>query len=331
MLRLSHALWTFVSISSLHALAAPENAPAPLHLTTPDLELIGVPAGTFQMGSDEKDPDRFPAELKVTTVTISQPFWLGKTEVTRAQWEAVMGAVTEPTFLGSPKDLKELAGDLPMADVTWSRALAFCDKITRNEREAGRLKAGYVFSLPSEAQWEYACRAGSSGLVPATTEARDASIWYMKTAGPWTYSMGARLNPVAKKKANGWGFYDMLGNVREWVLDPAAPYPGGNVTDPLPVKSIFPGKQQKEEIELRIMRGGCWIDGERGTRAAARDWADPAKYGAPPAPKPDGKPGSDFRGGTVGFRLALIPEKMRATVEPLVRTLATPPAAATTP
>ncbi|WP_338287750.1 formylglycine-generating enzyme family protein [Luteolibacter sp. LG18] len=317
-----------MSLSPLScALAAPDEAPAPLHLTAPDLDLIGVPAGTFQMGSDDKDPQRFPSELKVTTVSLSQPFWLGKTEVTRGQWEAVMGPITEPTFIGSPKDLATLASDLPMADVTWGQAIAFCDKLTARERIAGRLKPGYVFSLPSEAQWEYACRAGTTGLMPASTADRDATIWYMKTAGPWTYSMGAKLNPVAEKKANAWGFHDMLGNVREWVLDPAAPYPGGSVTDPLPLKGVFPGKPQKEEIELRIMRGGCWIDGERGTRAAARDWADPTKYAAAPEKKPDGKPGSDFRGGTVGFRLALISEKMRAAVDPFVRTLATPPVA----
>ncbi|QUE49647.1 formylglycine-generating enzyme family protein [Luteolibacter ambystomatis] len=328
--RLSHVLWTVVSISSLSASAA-EDAPAPLHLTAPGLELIGVSGGTFRMGSDDKDPERFPSELKATVVTISQPFWLGKTEVTRSQWEAVMGPIAGPTFIGSPKDTKELAGDLPMADVTWGQAISFCDKLTQRERDAGRLKPGYVFSLPSEAQWEYACRAGSAGLVPASTTERDASIWYMKTAGPWTYSMGARLNPVGKKKANAWGFFDMLGNVREWVLDPAAPYSGGTATDPLPLKSVFPGKKQKEEIELRVMRGGCWIDGERGTRAAARDWADPAKYAAAPGKKPDGKPGSDFRGGTVGFRLALVPEKMRGAVEPLVRTLSAPPAAPANP
>jgi len=322
MIRSFHLLSLLFSSSLLATLsAAPSGGPAPHQLTSPDLELIGVPAGTFQMGSDEKDPMRFPAELNVTTVKISQPFWLGKTELTRGQWEAIMGAITEPTFIGSPKDLKSLGSDLPMADVTWGEAIAFCDKLTEREKAAGHLPKGYVYSLPTEAQWEYACRAGVTGLMPATSGERDAMTWYMKTAGPWTYSMGARLNPVAKRKPNAWGFYDMLGSVREWVLDPLDKYPGGNVTDPLPTKSVFPGKPQKEVIELRVMRGGCWIDAERATRAAARDWADPGKYAAAPTKQPNGKPGSDFRAGTVGFRLALIPENFRRSVDPLVASL----------
>jgi len=255
---------------SLQASAAPEGTPAPIHVTAPDLELISIPAGTFRMGSDEKDPERAPSELKVTTVTISQPFWLGKTEVTRAQWEAVMGPVTEPTFIGSPKDLKELAGDLPMADVTWGQAISFCDKLTQREREAGRLKAGYVYSLPSEAQWEYACRAGATGLVPVSTTERDASIWYMKTAGPWTYSMGARLNPVGKKKANAWGLYDMLGNLSEWTLDQYDPAAYDKLADGAKDPTVPPAGKYP-----RVARGGSYLDDAGVLRCSNRIASSP--------------------------------------------------------
>lgn len=267
------------------------------------------------MGSEMSDPLRYPAELNATTVTISQPFWLGKTEITRAQWEAIMGPITEATFINSPKDLKELSGNLPMADVTWEQAIQFCEKLTERERAANRLPKGYVYSLPTEAEWEYACRAGTMGLMPASEEERDASGWHMKNAGPWSYSMSARLHPVAQRKPNAWGFYDMLGNVREWVLDPVAPYPGGKVTDPLATKTVFPGKPQKEVIRLRVMRGGSWLDGKRSLRAAARDWANPTQYATPPVKQENGKPGQDFRTGITGFRLALIPEKQFQTAK----------------
>lgn len=289
----------------------------PFHLRSPDLTLLYVPAGTFHMGADPADPLAYPGEQNRTRVTITRPFWLGKTEVTREQWEAVMGPIAGRTFApprtkkGQPPPPEEpLPGNLPMADVTWAQALEFCDRLTQRVARAGWLPTGYVFSLPTEAQWEYACRAGREGSIPATPEARNAEAWSMENIGPWTQEMPKRLQPVATRQPNPWGFYDLLGNVREWVLDAAAPYPGGEVSDPLSTVTVPPNPQF--EYPLRVMRGGAWLDNRRAVRASARDWADPAEYAHPP--KEEGA--DDFRAGVVGFRVALVPKTIRDLIKP---------------
>ena len=313
-----------ILLSLLPAVAILRAAPPETRrLAEPAITLIGVDAGTFRMGSDESDPLSYPAEFGAHDVTITKPFWLGKTEVTRDQWIAVMGPIEGPTFNGAakkkpakgeaPEPDAPVPGDLPMADVGWAQALTFCDKLTARERAAGRLPAGYVYSLPTEAQWEYACRAGVTGPVPATEAELDAAVWYMKTSGPWVQSMGPRLRPVAQRQPNAAGFYDMLGNVREWVLDAPAPYSGKPETDPLTTKTVAPNKSVN--YALRVMRGGAWIDNRRGVRAAGRDWADPAYYGLPGATDKEGKKKGDFRTGVVGFRLALIPETYRQATD----------------
>ncbi len=292
--------------------AAPRHG-EPIRLQAPHITLLFVPAGTFTMGADPADPLAYPAEQNRTRVTISRPFWLGETEITREQWEAVMGPITGRTFAaprqrkGEPAPPEEpLPGNLPMVDVTWADALAFCDRLT--ERERHRLPEGYVFSLPTEAQWEYACRAGREGVVPASPEARNAEAWSMENTGPWTQQQPPRLKPVATRQPNPWGFYDMLGNVREWVLDALAPYPGGEVTDPLTTVTVPP--RPEFVYPLRVMRGGAWLDNRRAVHACARDWADPTRYAHPPKEEE----ADDFRAGVVGFRIALVPKALRDAV-----------------
>jgi formylglycine-generating enzyme required for sulfatase activity len=209
------------------------------------------------MGSPSDEAGRLPDEGPQMRVTISKPFWLGATEVTQKQWTTVMGA-NPSKFNG---------GDLPVEQVSWNEAVEFCRKL--NERASQALPAGYAFMLPTEAQWEYACRAGT------TSDKRDevdAMAWYGQQNGLGTH-------PVGTKRANAWGLYDMLGNVWEWCRDWKATYPGGSVRD-------YAGPSTGN---VRVMRGGRWGDQVQSCRSAHRGAAAP-----------------DSRSYT-GFRVALCP------------------------
>jgi formylglycine-generating enzyme required for sulfatase activity len=249
--------------------------------TIPDLklDLVWIPPGEFLMGSSNKHVmatwlyearqklDAYAGKPRawgwpeymlsanqrpVTRVTLSQPFWLGRTEVTQAQWAAVMGVKPPPT--GSGWQLVEAltsgsgashfkGGNLPVENKTWNDAMVFCQRLTEREREAGRLPAGYEFSLPTEAQWEYACRAGTTGDRPGDL---NAMAWFNGNSGATTH-------PVGMKQPNAWGLFDMLGNVREYCRDrDGGAYPGGSVTNPTgPTSTSSP-------FPSRIVRGGCW-------------------------------------------------------------------------
>ena len=148
------------------------------------MEMLWCPPGTFQMGSPEGEKDRGRNET-LHAVTLSQGFWLGKHEVTQAQWEKVMGS--NPSSSKGPNH--------PVEKVSWEDAVVFCKKLTELERKAGRVPDGWAYQLPTEAQWEYACRAG--------TRTR--------------FSFGDE--EVDKCPANAWGFHDMHGSVWEWCRD----------------------------------------------------------------------------------------------------------------
>ncbi len=249
--------------------------------TIPDLklDLVWIAPGEFLMGSPAQNLlVRWFYEVRqkitklgtpgygtshsdrpVTRVKLTQPFWLGRTEVTQAQWVAVMGS--------SPSGFK--GDDLPVETVSWDDAMAFCQKLTERERAAGRLPAGYAYTLPTEAQWEYACRAGTTGNYAGNL---DAMAWYAANSGGTTH-------PVGTKKANGWGLSDMHGNVWEWCRDWYDAYPGSRVTDPYGPAS---GSN-------RVDRGG----GRSSVAAVARS---AHRYG--------GSPGLRNHRG-VGFRVAL--------------------------
>jgi len=218
------------------------------------LDLIWIAPGTFQMGSTDGNDDERP----VTRVTLSRGFWLGKTEVTQAQWQEVMGN-NPSTFQGATR---------PVEHVSWDEAMQFCERLSERERAAGRLPEGYGYTLPTEAQWEYACRAGTTGRYAGDL---DAMGWYSANSGSQT-------QPVARKQANAWGLHDMHGNVWEWCLDRHGNYPGGSVTDPSGASSG----------SGRVFRGGCFFDSAVLCRSAGRLW---------------NVPGGRFR--FLGFRLAL--------------------------
>ena len=233
----------------------------PAHVI-PDLqlELLWVAPGTFLMGSPADEPERNKAEGPQVRVTLTQGFWLGKTEVTQAQYEAVMGV--------NPSTFKSAGPEAPVEHVSWSDAMTFCRRLTERERAAGRLPEGFAFTLPTEAQWEYACRAGSTGAYPGEP---DAMGWFESNSGGTTH-------PVARKRPNGWGFHDLAGNVLEWCYDWYGPYARDPVVDPEgPARGYY-----------RIARGGSWRVGARVGRSAARAGGSEARL--------------DY---TMGFRLAL--------------------------
>ncbi len=195
--------------------------------TVPDLNLtmVALPAGTFTMGNATAEQED---ERPVRSVTLTQPFWLGATEVTQAQWKSLM----ENDPAGFPGD------DRPVEQISWDDAQAFCQKLTERERAAGRLPDGYAYALPTEAQWEYACRAGGAG---EGTEAPAGHAWSSENSEAQTHA-------VAQHPANAWGLYDMHGNVWEFCRDWYGSYPEGSVSDPT----------GPESGEYRVVRGGSW-------------------------------------------------------------------------
>lgn len=238
-----------------------ETAPVGAVHTIPalKLELLWVAPGSFLMGSPIDEPERNKVEGPQFRVTLNG-FWLGKTEVTQGQYESVMGV--------NPSTFKAAGPDAPVEHVSWRDAMSFCQKLTTRERLAGRLPEGYAFTLPTEAQWEYACRAGTTAAYAGEP---NAMAWSEENSGSTTH-------PVATKRPNAWGFFDMSGNVLEWCFDWYGPYPRKSVVDPSGPESGY----------YRIARGGSWRVGARVGRSAARAGGSEARL--------------DY---TMGFRLAL--------------------------
>ena len=247
--------------TSLEKLLGPEKDQG---WTVPELnlEMAYIRPGTFTMGSPAPESGRSSDEDPQTQVTLTKGYWLGKTEVTQAQWEALMGS--------NPSNFK--GADRPVETVSWNDAMGFCRKLTESERSAGRLPEGYEYVLPTEAQWEYACRAGTTGQYGGDGNLDDMG-WYNQNSGGTTH-------PVGQKQANSWELYDMHANVWEWCLDWYGNYPGGSVRDPAGPTSG----------SGRVGRGGGWRDLAPFCRSAHRNWLVP-----------------DLRDYFLGFRLALAP------------------------
>ena len=221
--------------------------------------MIGSEPGTFLMGSPKDELGRENDETQ-HEVTLTKAYWLGKYEVTQAQYEAIMG--TNPSYFKG--------ADLPVEQVTWFDAMEFCEKLTEIERAAGRLPEGYEYTLPTEAQWEYACRAGTT---TALNNGKDLSDYWecpeMDEVGWYgvEFFSGGTTHPVGQKQPNAWGFYDMHGNVYEWCSDWYDDYPTEAVTDPAGPISV--------RDEYRVRRGGNWNYYARYCRSASRGRYDP--------------------------------------------------------
>lgn len=216
--------------------------PAPLP------NLVWIPPGQFLMGSPETDPDALSAELEQTLVTLTQGFFMSKYEVTQAEYLAVTGS-NPSQFGGDP--------DLPVDSVSWQNATNFCRLLNQQESTAGRLPAGYAYRLPTEAEWEYAARAGNTTRFHwgNTFAPLDDYAWYSGNAGESTH-------PVGQKLPNQWGLYDMAGNVCEWTInsfDTLDSYPGGEAVDPISTAG-----------NNRVFRGGSHADEAASCRHADR-------------------------------------------------------------
>ena len=291
------------------------------------------PPGTFEMGSPPEEEGRYDDERQ-HGVTLTKGFWLAETEVTQGQWKRLMNGETvldlarkalqddtEYMLAGKKQTLREFWGlsryddpskrcgdindDVPVYYVSWNDAVSFCRRLTAAEREAGRLPDGYEYRLPTEAEWEYACRAGTTSALPNGRDIRilgkcnapalDGIAWYggnssvgfeglgFDTSGwPEKQYPGGRAfaREVRGKSANNWGLYDMIGNVWEWCSDWYGEYSYGAATDPT---------GPSDGVD-RVSRGGSWYGFARDCRSARRGRYEPG-----------------FRYYNLGFRPALAP------------------------
>ncbi|HEX8175922.1 MAG TPA: formylglycine-generating enzyme family protein [Pyrinomonadaceae bacterium] len=201
------------------------------------IEFAYIPSGSFVMGSNTGGADERPARR----VSIRRGFYIGRYEITQAQWRAVMG--------DNPSNFK--GEDLPVEQVSWTDAQAFVKKL--NERGDP-----FLYRLPTEAEWEYACHGQMTG---ESMGALDSIAWYFNN------SVG-KTHPVGEKQPNGWGLHDMLGNVWEWVEDVYHESYRGAPTDG---SAWVAGGDQK----YRILRGGSWIDNAFYCRVGERIRATP--------------------------------------------------------
>jgi formylglycine-generating enzyme required for sulfatase activity len=231
------------------------------------IKLMRIPKGKFLMGIPETEEGRSKYETQ-HEVTISQNFYMGATEVTQAQWQKVMG-----------NNPSKFEGDqLPVEAVSWEESFEFCKRLSELPEEK---KAGRKYRLPTESEWEYACRAGTttpfhfgSQLNGRQANCDGTEPYGTETKGPYL----EKTTPVGKYPANAWDLYDMHGNVWEWCSDWAGEYPSGSVTDPSgPATGSF-----------RVRRGGGWLLDAVYCRSANRLWDDPS-----------------YRRYDIGFRVAL--------------------------
>jgi formylglycine-generating enzyme required for sulfatase activity len=246
------------------------------------VKLCWCPAGRFRMGSPPDEPERRPGEDQVE-VTLTRGFWMGKYEVTQGQWREVVGEL--------PGALTPAGGegaDWPVYSVNYAEAEAFCRELTAVSRKAGGLAEGWAFRLPTEAQWEYACRAGTQtatafGDKLSSTQANFQGKPY-NGAEP-----GPSLNHATKVgsyPANAWGLHDMHGNVFEWCRDwYHAKLPGGADPD----LSSVQGARNRDGTFSRVRRGGAWTDDGWPCRSAFRARFEP-----------------DRRSDHIGFRVAAV-------------------------
>jgi formylglycine-generating enzyme required for sulfatase activity len=217
--------------------------------------MVFIPPGTFRMGSPSNEVDRVVVEGPQTAVTISRGFWMGSHAVTQGEYQPLMG--NNPSFF---------TGDLsrPVETVYWFDATNYCWVLTQQERAAGRIPTNSVYRLPTEAEWEYACRAWTStrfsyGDDPGYTNLTEYA-WYGDNSGGTTH-------PAGQKLPNTWGLYDMHGNLWEWCQDWwSVNHPGGIALDP----------QGPATGADHVIRGGDWHDFAWTCRSAVRASPNPA-------------------------------------------------------
>ena len=232
------------------------------------LELVRIASGSFFMGSLVSEMGHNHDET-LHEVTLTKSFWIGKTEVTQTQYEAVMRS--------NPSNFKK-GGEYPVDSVTWDKAMEFCKKLTELEKSSGRLPNGYEYKLPTEAQWEYACRAGTTSAFNNGKYWTGTVVCENLTDVAWS-GEDTSTHPVGLKTKNNWGLYDMHGNVCEWCYDYYdSGYYSLNRTDP----------QGPSNGSTHVLRGGAWYTQAASCRSAYRFHSS-----------------STYSG--FGFRVALVP------------------------
>jgi formylglycine-generating enzyme required for sulfatase activity len=235
-----------------------------------DVKLCWCPAGRFIMGSPPDEAERRPGEDQVE-VTLTQGFWIGKYEVTRGQWRRVVGAF--------PGKLSAGAGDdFPVCEVNFAEAEEFCRKLTERARATGDLPEGWEFRLPTEAQWEYACRAGTTTATSFGNKlsSKQANFQGKPYNGAEVGPSLRRAAPVGSYPANPWGMHDMQGNVFEWCRDwHHSKLPGG--VDPDLHSARASALVNEDGNVSRVRRGGSWADEGWASRSACRVRFEPER------------------------------------------------------
>ena len=262
-------------VERLLAEAAAAHALVPVNFTNSrGMTMIWCPSGEFLMGSPEDEEEYHESQNQVP-VLISQGFWLARTPVTQGQWQALM--------VNNPSEFKGSI-DLPVETVSWDAASEFCSKLNAQEN----LPSGYRYALPTEAQWEYACRAGTTtpfhfGSTLNGTEANCNGTY------PYgTENEGPNLKQttiVGSYPPNAWGLQDMHGNVWEWCADYWDLHRSGGADPTGPAINDL-GLKRVE----RLQRGGAWSSSPDRCRAAYRDAFEPSRVSS-----------------DMGFRSALVP------------------------
>jgi formylglycine-generating enzyme required for sulfatase activity len=270
-----------------------------------EMEFMPVPAGHFMMGSNDGEED----ELPVRRVEFQRPFWMAKTEVTNQQYNqfreifTAEGTAQKNNTLEKNEVPMPRGAENPVCYISWTDAMNFCKWLTKKERRRGRLPEGYEYTLPTEAEWEYACRAGTTGDYAGDV---DAMAWHKGNSAE-------RTNPVGLKKPNAWGLHDMHGNVWEWCVDnwyasyANAPVDGsqrGDAYNEYEVDRSLINKggniYRLQSSLHRVVRGGCWSYSAMDCRSANRYYHTP-----------------DFKLNYLGFRPVVLwnpPDtKVRAT------------------
>ena len=246
------------------------------------LRLCWCPPGSFRMGSPATEPGRRDDESQVD-VTLSAGFWMGKYEVTQAQWRRVMGELPGTQLVGN-------GDEYPVYWVTYFDVKEFCRRSTDAARASGSIDSEWEFDLPTEAQWEYACRAGTTTAFSFGDELTKTQANY----GRWDPKSGNEsptpsAEPVGRYPANAWGLHDMHGNEFEWCRDwYHRQLPGGVDPDWSDVK----GEKNRDGTYSRVRRGGAWTDETWACRSAFRLRFEPERSA-----------------NHIGFRVALVPKR----------------------
>ncbi len=271
------------------------------------LTLLWIPPGRFWMGSLETEPERLDSEGPQHLVQL-QGFFMGQTPITQAQWREVAGWQERPgerwgrQLEAEPSRFQSNAGqgvnqvrlfeteansdNRPVERVSWLDAMEFCNRLSQ--------RSGRSYTLPSEARWEYACRAGSTTAFHFGDTISSELANY---DGDYTYADGPKgiyrvqTTPVGMFPANAWGLHDMHGNVLEWCLDEWHDNYNGAPTDGSAWVDYAEGEKNKELEKIRLLRGGSWHGRPAGCRSAFRSY---------------GRPG--IRGNGLGFRVCCLPQ-----------------------